>query len=299
MRITNKLGLPDAIVEAVRNDPYNPGWGDITVSQLIAPPRQQALIGQHVAELEEDASDRIWSLLGQTVHSILERAEPSALVEQRLYADFAGWKVSGQFDRLHVRDGVLQDYKTSSVWSTLRGAKVEWIAQLNILAELCEVNGYGIRRTEVVAIYRDWSKREAERSADYPKAQVAVVEIPLWARDVRVAYIEERVKLHREARDGTLPECSTDERWLRDEKWAVMKPGNQKATALWLTPEEARADAEAREAASIQARKPARFVVEHRPGENTRCESYCSAVRWCEQARQLGVKAAQPAAVAA
>lgn len=107
-RITNKLGLPEAIVEAVKNDPYDPGHADISATGLISPPRKRALERTHRNDMEEDASDRIWALIGQSVHTILERAEPSAIVEKRLYGRFGGWLVSGQFDRLtlrKVRDG--------------------------------------------------------------------------------------------------------------------------------------------------------------------------------------------------
>lgn len=294
--ITNKLGLPAAIVEAIRNDKYPYGSvGDISASALIAPPRKRALERLHRNAIEEDASDRIWALVGQAVHTILERAEPSELVEKRLFARLGGWSVSGQFDRLHVRNGVLQDYKITSVWSAKEGAKVEWVGQLNVLAELCEVNGYEIERTEIVAIYRDWRKREAEQNAEYPQAQVAVVEIPLWPRDQRRRFIEERVAAHRAALIE-LPECSDDDRWARGRAWAVMKEGSKRAVkgGLFSDMLQAHAFADAQNAMQPEKKKGA-FYVEERPPENTRCESYCPVVRWCEQARKLGVRAAQPA----
>jgi hypothetical protein len=282
MKITNRGGLPAAIVEAVKNDPYTRGTkrADISATQLISPPRKIELERRFRDQLEEDASDRIWALLGQSVHTILERAEPSELVERRLYADFGGWTVSGQFDRLHVRAGVLQDYKVTSVYSGMQGAKAEWVAQLNVLAELCEQNGYVIERAEVVAIYRDWSKREAAQRAeagktDYPPAQVAIIELPLWPSPMRTEFIERRVAAHRTAREsGSLPECTKDERWIRDEKWAVMKDGNEKATRVFSNAFDAEVFAKG---------KGASFFVKHRPGEATRCLSYCAAAPYCGQ----------------
>ena len=60
--ITNKYGLPSSLYNALANDPYV-GGGDISITRLIAPPRIVALRKRHEAEIVEDASDRIWSLL--------------------------------------------------------------------------------------------------------------------------------------------------------------------------------------------------------------------------------------------
>src|SRR3990167_5596923 len=47
MKLTNKQGLPQPLVEAVRNDSYGRGDADISVTQLLAPPRKVALIHEH------------------------------------------------------------------------------------------------------------------------------------------------------------------------------------------------------------------------------------------------------------
>ena len=145
--LTNRLGLPQAIVDAVTNDPYSRGASDISVTQLIQPPYQRQLRLQH--EPIEDASDRIWSLVGQVGHGIVERAYPQAytaaaalltpkevhdtygvVAERRLFMKCNGWTVSGQFDV--IEKGHLQDYKFTSVWSVIGDTKTEWINQLNL-----------------------------------------------------------------------------------------------------------------------------------------------------------------------
>ena len=146
MRITNVHHLPLAIVEAVKNDPYPHGQtGDISATSLIAPPQLVALRRQHEEDLEEDAADRIWSLLGQSIHTILERAEPSAITEKRLFAHCAGWRISGQADRIVPLDPEyetvhIEDYKTTSVWSVIDGVKPEWADQLHVLQWLAAEN---------------------------------------------------------------------------------------------------------------------------------------------------------------
>ena len=51
MKITNELGLPEALVAAVRNDPYDAGTCDISVTKLISPPRMVALEAEHGKEI--------------------------------------------------------------------------------------------------------------------------------------------------------------------------------------------------------------------------------------------------------
>lgn len=45
MNITNELGLPEPLVDAVRNDGYTKGNADFSVTGLIAPPHQRKLMG--------------------------------------------------------------------------------------------------------------------------------------------------------------------------------------------------------------------------------------------------------------
>ena len=126
MQITNHADLPEAIVEAIRRDPYDPGDCDISVTRLIGPPQLRILERRHADEIEEDASDRIWALVGQIGHRILERAEAEALAETRLFAQAGGWTVSGQFDRMVLLpDGTLQDYKFTSVWACVMEPSID------------------------------------------------------------------------------------------------------------------------------------------------------------------------------
>ena len=223
MQITNNAHLPDAIVRAVVNDPYpTRGTGDISVTRLIGPPQIRILERRHRDELTEDASDRIWALVGQVAHGILERAESVAITEERLFAELEGWTISGQFDRLALLpDGRLQDYKVTSVWACIDGPKPEWTAQLNALRWLAAINDYpGIDRLEIVAILRDWSRGKAKAGGNYPPQQVRVLPVPLWSLAQTRDYLIDRVHLHQLAetcaRTGrALPACTDAERWAQ------------------------------------------------------------------------------------
>lgn len=272
MKLTNRAGLPEAIVEAVRNDGYSRGDADISVTALIGPPRKAAIEERYAAELEEDASDRIWSLLGQSIHTILERANRSGVAERRLSIVVEGWKLSGGMD-LYEEGDTLADYKTTSAWSVKGGVKDEWEKQLNCYAEILRNHGHAPKRLKIVAILRDWSKLEARRDPEYPQSQVVQFDVPLWEQERAKSYIRERVILHQQAR-VSLPECTADERWAKPTKYALMKVGGLRAVKLYDSETDARAHA------SVD---PRNLRVEVRPGESTRCEAYCSAARFCTQ----------------
>jgi hypothetical protein len=274
MLITNKCGLPNAIVRAVQNDDYDDGGADITVSALVSPPRVVTLRKQYADQLVEDAADRIYSLQGQAIHTVLERAGGNELKEQRVFTEVNGWKVSGKFDNVCLERGVLCDYKHTSVWSVvfaLKDGKAEWESSTNLYAHLCQLNGIsGIRHLRIVAILRDWSKRKAQTDPEYPQQQVAVIPIPLWPREQTVAYLEERVRLHQAART-TLPVCTDEEVWRKPTTWAVMKPGQKKAVRVLPSLVEA------------QTYAGRGHMVVERPGEATRCSAYCSVAPYCDQ----------------
>jgi hypothetical protein len=104
LKITNRLGLPRSIENAVRNDRYSKGDAHISVTGLIGPARKRALEIRHADEITEDVSERIWALMGQIAHGILERADDQGFCEERLFIERHGWRISGQFDRLCLED---------------------------------------------------------------------------------------------------------------------------------------------------------------------------------------------------
>lgn len=268
--ITNLHGLPQSIVAAVTNDPYT-GGGDISATKLIDSPRIVHLTRQHHAEISVDVSERVWSLLGQAVHTILERAGLRAegmVAEQRLFAKVLGWEISGQFDVMHLESKTLCDYKVTTVYKHKGNDK--WTQQLNILRWLANQNGYEVDRLQIIAIFRDWRKAEAERSSDYPRAAIQTIDIPVWSMEDAQDYIEERVHLHQQARRGIDIHCTDDERWYSGTKYALMKPGGSRALKVFDDMPE-------------PEQIPDGYTVEVRNGEYKRCELYCDVAPFCSQ----------------
>ncbi len=271
MKLTNKLQLPDAIVEAVRNDKYSRGDSQMSVTGLLRPPRLSVLEAIHAEDIEEDVSDRIWSLFGQAVHSVLERSNRVAIAERRLSMEVEGWKISGGMD-LYEDGGILSDYKTTSVWKVIKGDLDEWTKQLNMYSVILRHHGHEVNKLQVIAILRDWSKMEADRDPLYPQAQVVNIEIPVWDKTKAFLFMRDRVILHQQAL-FELPECTAQDRWEKPSVYAVMKAGAKRALKLYDNENEAKA----------HVGFDKQLSVVHRPGESVRCAHYCPVSKFCMQ----------------
>ena len=294
MKFTNASNLPLAIERAVSNDPYDSSGSDISTTRLIAPPRIRVLEKRNYDLLEEDVSDRIFSLLGQSVHHIIERAKTrKELSEKRLfYKDEKitnGWTLSGAFDLLN-REGHLTDFKVTSAWQVvhaLKEGKPDWENQLNVLDFLCRKNPnelinyktkIKVKRLSVMAILRDWSLFQTMKSDNYPKKQVAMIPIRRWTEDEQDNYIKERIKIHQNAEKvSKLPLCTATERWRKEDQFAVMKSGRKSALRLLDTKQLA-----------LDYLKSQNMVegvgcsIVERKGEDVRCQHYCKVNQFCD-----------------
>lgn len=280
--ITNNLNLPQPLVDAVARDPYEAPNCDISVTALLKPARAVALEKLHAHELTEDASDRLWALLGQIGHLILERAATRSIIERRFYTTVDGWSISGRVDII-LPTAQLIDYKVTSAFTVKDGLKPEWTQQINLLAMLAHHNGQAIEGGQIVCIFRDWSKWEAKRDSSYPQKQVQVFDVPIWPDDQTMAFARDRVAAHQRAQAGDLPECTSEERWERAPKFAVMKKDRKIAVKLHLSRENAQEYLN-----SIDNGKGVHYI-EERPGLQVRCEAYCAALPFCSFAKSLGV----------
>jgi hypothetical protein len=282
VRFTNRHGLPQSLVDAVTNDPYDNGGAWRSVTQLIAPARQVLLKKRHEPEIVVDVSERLFALYGQIVHGILERANTADLVEDRLFTEVRGKKISGGYDVLQLQNAKLVDWKFSTVWKAF-GTSDEWTAQLNLLALLIRRQmGIELRELEIILLMRDHSKPKARREENYPQLPVKRIPITLWSKDQQEQYLYSRVDAHLLAEEK-LPLCSDPETWAQPTVYAVKKKGNKSAVRNGLFYDKQRA---LECAITLNAEKKGQYFIETRPGERKRCADYCEAAPFCEQFRE-------------
>lgn len=286
MQVTNIHGLPETIRRALikQEAQYNAGPVDSSVTDLIKPARISLLTKKHKREMTRDLSDNFWALLGSGVHYLLELgATENMIVEERLFMEIDGWRISGAIDCQEIiSDTVIDitDYKVTATYSVLdQEPKPDWVAQLNLQAMLLEANKpKRVRNLSICAILRDWSSTKARLDPMYPQAPIVMVPIPVWSNHKRLDYARARIAEHREARYAdamgeTLQECSPEDRWVKGEAWAVMKTGRKRAVKVFDNPVEAE---------ELKEKSGKGYNVVYREGQSTRC-GYCGVSEWCDQ----------------
>jgi hypothetical protein len=310
MKLTNKTGLPDPIVRAIERTEYVPSNADISVSALISPIRQVALRGHFKSEIVEDASDRIFALMGQIGHGVLEKSGYDRFTEHQLFMKLGNWKFSGRMDGLYLEDlksyesaakgdnptWGIDDYKFTSSYVIKsrkpgeRSRTDDWFLQLNLYRMLAEANGFSVGRLRLVLLLRDWSVLAAKRDPEFPQKQVVVLDAPLMDLTTLKSWAFSQIERHMEAQQGLdqydqshLPECTEEERWTKAAKYAVMKEGRKSAVRLL----DSELDAQQWILDNVKENELPKHNIVYRPGENVRCENYCEVAPWCEQWKML------------
>jgi hypothetical protein len=274
VKITNTHKLPDAVYTAICADNYEPKPDILRVTEFVAPPLIKQLSLKHWDEMVEDASERLWALYGSAIHYAIGRFDmDNAFKEERLAITVGDITITGQFD--FFKDGGVEDYKMTSVWSYIFGDKPEWTAQGNMYAELLREIGFEVTKpTKFNLILRDWRRSEALQGGDYPQIPFQTIEAPLWTRDECHNYIGERLVAHL----NPAKECSDKEKWARPTTWAVMKEGNKKATKVFGKYEDAYVFISGLE------KDVRKYSIIERKGSFTRCEGYCPVRQFCPYA---------------
>lgn len=264
MKITNRYNLPEAFVNAVASD-HIMVPDRISVTSLIGSPLRRQLMLKHADTLEDDVSNRMWAMLGTAVHSILEKNLPEGSISEMKFEHKIGLiTLSGIMDLYH--NGVISDYKITSVWSYIFGDKPEWEAQLNTYAFLCEDAGLPVEKLEINAILRDWSKYG--KGDNYPAMPFQRIPVKLWSKEQREEFIIERMRLHF---DVEATECTPEEKWQRPTTYRVLKKGRKTAVRVFETQEEADF--------LIATNKD--YYLEIRQGVCMRCKDYCAVAGYC------------------
>jgi len=289
MKFTNKFNLPQTFVNVIHRPTYSKGKAHISATEIINSPRIVQLKKKYWDEIEQDASEMVWSLFGSAVHNILEHGKgDNHVVEERLHLEFEGWRISGAIDLQEVEPNgtiTISDYKVTGAWAVMN-EKDDWHRQLNIYAWMVEkVKKVPVGKLQIIAIIRDWSARDAQTKENYPNSPVATIDIPLWTFEEREKFMTKRIYEHGTAlfemeTDGDLPDCTAEEMWEKKTSYALKKDGNVRAKSVHETQEAAE---EALVKALGTAKKNEGFSIEIRQGERTRCKSYCQVASFCNQ----------------
>ena len=276
MIVSNRLNLPAAFVNAVSTTRHNEA-GCFSATTLNKGAKEIILTDRHFDEITVDAADSVWAVWGTAVHALLESQPDNNFHEESFKVPVSNSFVTGQVDSYDMENGVINDWKTASVWKVQFNDFKDWRAQGLTYAWLLQQSGLEVKKCRFVALLKDHSKTKAKTDSSYPQSPVFIYEFDVTAADMeetaarilaKVQEIESAYKLD----DDAIEPCSAEERWADGQKWAVMKNGRK--TAIKLFDNSADADAMAGEMGNA-------YYVEHRPAISRKCGDYCNCKDFC------------------
>ena len=276
MKVTNKLNMPAAFVNAVSTARHNAA-GCFSATTLNKGAKEIILSDRHFDEITVDAADSVWAVWGTAVHALLESQPDNNFHEESFKVPVSNSFVTGQVDSYDMENGVINDWKTASVWKVQFNDFKDWRAQGLTYAWLLQQSGLEVKKCRFVALLKDHSKTKAKTDSSYPQSPVFIYEFDVTAADMeetaarilaKVQEIESAYKLD----DDAIEPCSAEERWADGEKWAVMKNGRKSAVKVFDN--QLDADAMAGEMGNA-------YYVEHRPAISRKCGDYCKCKEFC------------------
>ncbi|MEK6794908.1 MAG: hypothetical protein AABZ39_09035 [Spirochaetota bacterium] len=289
MQYTNINNLPGILVRALMADGYSKN-SKYSMTQLIKSPQSVVLEQRHRNEITTDVSESLWRFLGSAVHDFLQKGEgASDITEERLmYLTPSGISVSGQFDCFDGEEGILYDFKVTSVYRVMHADFEDFRTQLLAYAWLLNRIGFEVKHIRNILILRDWNNSHSA-TAQCPLLVLdhdlgtTIEGLPIsdWI-NTKVEAIERAAGLPNEE----LPECSEKFRWAQADEYKVYW---NESTAKTLRSMKNFTD-------GTEAVEYARYMERESKGKKTfrvdlvegnkfkRCE-YCKAAPFCAQYR--------------
>lgn len=288
MNYTNELNLPQPLVDAVRsNHAYKEHRYSVT--EVLGGTCEAILKRRHDKEITEDVSQRIWALFGTAVHEVLRRSKGTETQLQENWISVPidkGYELSGIFDLYDDATGTVTDWKTASTWKVKFGDFSDWRKQTLAYCWMLRRLGFNARRGEIVALLKDHSKRDARTKASegYPPHPVYQISWDFTEEDFDQIQSDmddwfAEVMHEETVEDAYLEPCSPEQRWHKDDKWAVMRKGQKRAVKLFDSKDDALGFMDWLADQASNKGKP--LYIEERMGEDTKCESYCSVAEFC------------------
>lgn len=308
----NTSQVPLSLAVFLASDSYDHEENVISATTLLKPIRQ-VILSSRIAKEDQsvDLIQMLPSRMGSAIHDAIETSwttnydramaalgYPKKIIErviinpnqeeelpdwaipiyleQRAYKQVGKYRVSGKFD--FVGEGFLEDFKTTSAYTYIRGSKDEdFILQGSIYRWL---NPKIITRDQMAIqfIFTDWSKAKALADPKYPKQRTVRKVFDLKSVAETERYVQQRLSLidqYWDAPEHSLPQCTDAELWRSDPVFKYYKNPDKLSRST--------KNFDSRQEAYIRLTEDGgKGIVIERPGEVTACK-YCSGFSLCSQ----------------
>ncbi|MBR1640263.1 MAG: PD-(D/E)XK nuclease family protein [Treponema sp.] len=270
MKVTNRLHLPEAFVKAVSVERHNKA-GQYSATTLNKGVKGIILQERHWEEFTVDAADSVWATFGTAFHAIMEKYEDGNFHEEKFDIAVSNSRVTGVVDSYDMERGIINDWKTASVYKVMKGDFADWYKQGMTYAWLLKQNGLDVHKCRFIACLKDHSMTKAETDRTYPQAPVFIYEFEVTPEELaqtgeRITAKVKAIEAAEKQGDDDIEPCTPEERWADGDKWAVMKNGRKTAIRVF----DAEIDAE-----NCAGELGNSHYVEHRPAVSRKCGKYC------------------------
>lgn len=280
MKYTNKLNLPESIVNSCKDD-YEPIKNRYSVTELLKSNKEILLTRKYWNDIEIDVSECINMLFGSAVHKVLEdnTKELNIETEVKMEIPVSNSVLVGKFDRRNLKEQLIEDYKTCTISKISKQNFEEDRIQGLAYAYMTYIKtGILIRKLKFYNLIKDWSKLKYSTSGNYPSSPIYIWEYDIQNSDYDFIedYIIWKIKsLENEECDN----CSDEDRWYTGTKYAVYKKAGDKKAAYITDSEE-----DAHNYISNQCNGAGEIQV--RKGEYIKCKYYCNVCKFCNQNKE-------------
>lgn len=310
---TNRSNIPLSVAVFLATDNYDYEPDVVSATQLLRPLRQ-LILSQRVppGTAPVDLEERIASRMGQAIHDGIDQAwtnsyqdalrnlgYPSSLIErvqvnpsvvmpdtipvyleQQIYKNFNGYRISGRFDFL--AEGQLEDFKTTSVFTWIHDTNDEKHAWQGSIYRWIDPQRITWNEMAIQYFFTDWSAAKAKVDPKYPQSRTLQRILPLKSVGETEAFVANKLRLldqYKDAPEAALPACTDEDLWQREPVWKYYKnPTNTKRSTKNF---DTYHDAHLRLIEDGSVGK----IVEV-PGQVTACK-YCAAFSVCTQKDRL------------
>lgn len=306
-KYTNHSNIPLSVAVWLAHDTYDHNDDPYTISATtLLKPLKQIVLAHRVqqAEAVQDIEGLISSRMGTAIHDSIERAwkegaqeamrklgYPESVIsrivinpdpdnipagavpvymEQREERKIGKWTVTGKFD--FVADGVVEDFKSTGVYTVMAGNKTEDYKRQGSIYRWLNPKKIYQPYMNIQFLFTDWSKLRSitEKAKGYPQSRHQEQRIPLLSLEATEIFIQSKLRLIEQlwnAPEEIIPDCTDEELWVDPPVYKYYKNPEKKArsTANFDTFQEANA----------------RLAQDGFVGEVVEIRGQVKACRWC------------------
>lgn len=316
MEFKNDSNISLALAVFLATDDYDHEDDVISVTSLMKSTRQLVLASRMPpTDGVVDVASLVSSRMGTAIHDAIEKSwlnptetlkalghpkrvyenivinptaeeiknNPKAIpiyMEQRSYKEIEGIKVSGKFD--FVGEGMVQDFKSTSVWNYMNQNSVESYKKQLSLYRWLNPEIITKDRGLIHYLFTDWSAMQARSTKLYPESRVFTQAFSLMSLEESESFVRQKIlafKKYKEVTEDKIPLCTDEDLWRKEAKWKYYKDPNKLGRSTKNFDTQSEALNRFVDDGSIG-------IVKEVPGQVVKCK-YCNAFSICSQKDSL------------